>query len=48
MLRTGEHKFIDVPKYENLTVEKCLEFAKGYEEVWKYLPEQREIPQLPR
>lgn len=41
-------KHIDVFKYENLTVAKALEFAKSYNEVWKYLPIEKEIAQLPR
>jgi hypothetical protein len=41
-----KHAF--VPFYKNITIESMLEFAKQYEEVWKYLPEERDIGNLPR
>lgn len=44
MIEKDQHKFIDVPKYENLTIETCLDFVKGFDQVWQYFPEECEIP----
>jgi hypothetical protein len=37
-----------VPKYENLTIAKMLEFSKQYPIVKNYLPDEEDIHRLPR
>ena len=37
-----------LPIYEELTIEKMLEFFKVYEDTWNYLPPQPELSRVPR
>jgi hypothetical protein len=37
-----------VPYYKNISIELMLAFARPYEDVWKYFPEERDLDKLPR
>ena len=48
-IRCEEVKVFNVPYFEQLTIERMLAFAAGYDEVMKALPElERERLKLPR
>ena len=48
MIKCNELKMIFVPYYPNLTIEKFLSLLVRYPEVREFLPEDRDIPKLPR
>ena len=41
-------KHIFAPQYENLSIEKVLEFAQEHAEVWDYLPARKDCYRLSR
>ena len=47
-IKTSVIKHLNVPQYSTLSVEKCLEFAFQFEQIVDYLPEERDLPLLPR
>ena len=48
LILAEEVKHISVPFFEGLKIEEMLKFAFSYEEVFKRLPVEKEILQLPR
>ncbi len=47
-VKNNEITHIYAPQYELLTVEKILEFVDQFTDIHLYLPEERDIPSLPR
>ena len=44
----GTEKKIFAPRYRGISVEKAIEFCRSFPQVWKYLPEEKYIYNLPR
>ena len=47
-IKNTEVKFIFAPQYEDLTVEKTLEFGQEHAQVWNYLPARKDCYRLSR
>ena len=43
-----EVRHIAIPQYENLTIEKIAEFVAPYHTIHHYLPDEKEIPKVPK
>lgn len=47
-IKCDQVKYMFVPQYESLSIERILEKAQQWLEVWNYLPDERDIHRLPR
>ena len=47
-IKTAEVKYLYAPQYSTLSLEKLLGFALQFQDLEVYLPEERDIPILPR
>ena len=47
-IKTTDMKYLYVPQYESLSVQKILDFARTYPEIFEYLPDAKDVPALPR
>ena len=41
-------RHIAIPQYEGLTIEKIAEFVAPYHTIHHYLPDEKEIPKVPK
>ena len=47
-IKIDQVRHLYVKQYEELTISKILEYAKDWPQVFEYLPDERDIHQLPR
>ncbi len=47
-IKCDKGKFMFVPQYESLSIERIKEKADDWPAVWKYLPDERDMHRLPR
>ena len=47
-IKNKDVRWLTVPQYEELTTAKLLKFCKEHPETFEYLPEDKDIPALPR
>ena len=47
-LKTEAVKVLYAPQYESLSIKQLLDFAAVYPRIEEYLPDPRDMPQIPR
>ena len=48
VIKCDQVKVIFVPQYESLSMERVLDKAREWPEVWQYMPDDRDIHRLPK